>query len=122
MARILDEVGIEILGTGSAGSIMILGGKLSTVTGTMEDVMFFLKLLCPGVKRAHIWCGMPFGSYQISNEQAVQNAIILIKAGAGSVKVERAGIITDRINAIKSSGIPVSGHLGLTPQYLSKLG
>jgi len=84
--------------------------------------MFFLKLLCPGVKRAHIWCGMSFGSYQVSNEQAVQNAIMLIKAGADSVKLEGAEIIADRINAIKSAGIPVSGHLGFTPQYISKLG
>lgn len=122
MARMLDEAGIEILGTGSAGATMILGGKLSTVTGTMEDALFFLKLLCPGVKRAHIWCGMPFGSYQVSSEQAVQNAITLMKAGADSVKVEGAGIIADRINSINNAGIPVSGHLGLTPQYISKIG
>jgi len=65
---------------------------------------------------------MPYVSYQVLYEKAVEKAIMLMKEGANSVKVEGAGIIAYRVNEIYSAGIPVASHLGMTPHYLSKLG
>jgi len=120
MACIAEEAGIEIIVTGAA--MMVMAGKKNTLSAGMQDTLFHLKLINNGIRRAVVQCGMPFGSYQVSNEKAVENAIKLVKEGADSVKLEGAGVIADRVHAINSAGIPVASHLGMTPHYLSKIG
>ncbi|MBM3713290.1 MAG: 3-methyl-2-oxobutanoate hydroxymethyltransferase [Actinobacteria bacterium] len=120
MACIAEEAGIELIVTGAA--MMVMAGRKNTLSAEMHDTIFHLKLIQNGIKRAVVQCGLPFGSYQVSNEKAVENAVKLIKEGADSVKLEGAGIIADRVNAIHSAGIPVASHLGMTPHYLSKIG
>jgi len=120
MACIAEEAGIELIVTGAA--MMVMAGRKNTLSAGMDDTVFHLKLIQNGIKRAIVQCGMPFGSYQASNEKAVENAIRLVKEGADSVKLEGAGVIADRVHAITSAGIPVASHLGMTPHYLSKIG
>ena len=120
MACIAEEAGIELIVTGAA--MMVMAGRKNTLSAGMDDTVFHLKLIQNGIKRAIVQCGMPFGSYQVSNEKAVENAIRLAKEGADSVKLEGAGVIADRVHAINSAGIPVASHLGMTPHYLSKIG
>ena len=120
MACIAEEAGIEIIVTGAA--MMVMAGKKNTLSAGMQDTLFHLRLINNGIRRALVQCGMPFGSYQVSNEKAVENAIKLVKEGADSVKLEGAGVIADRVHAINSAGIPVASHLGMTPHYLSKIG
>ena len=120
MACIAEEAGIELIVTGAA--MMVMAGRKNTLSAGMDDTVFHLKLIQNGIKRAIVQCGMPFGSYQVSNEKAVENAIRLVKEGADSVKLEGAGVIADRVHAINSAGIPVASHLGMTPHSLSKIG
>ena len=120
MARILDEAGIDIIGT--SASPMNLGGKPSPVSARLGEALYHVGLVAPGTARAIVECGMTFGSYQVSNEQAVRNAIRAVQAGADTVKLQGAGVIAERVHAIHSAGVLVCGHIGLTPQYVTKLG
>jgi 3-methyl-2-oxobutanoate hydroxymethyltransferase len=120
MACIAEEAQIELIVTGAA--MMVMAGKKNTLSADMEDTIFYLRLIQNGIKRAVVQCGLPFGSYQVSNEKAVENAIRLVREGADSVKLEGSGLIADRVNAINSAGIPVASHLGLTPHFISKIG
>lgn len=122
MAKVLDEAGIDVALVGdSVGNTML--GYDSTVPVTMEEMLHHTKAARRGIKRAFLVADMPFMSYQISAEDAVKNAGRFMKeAGAEAVKVEGAGIVAARIEKITEAGIPVVGHLGLTPQTVSKLG
>jgi 3-methyl-2-oxobutanoate hydroxymethyltransferase len=122
MAGMIEDAGTEIIICGGSGPTMILGGKKRNNSATMEQVLYHLDLVVPAVKRAHLVAGLPYGSYQVSNEQAVTNAVEMIRHGADSVKLQGAGIVLERIKAIVGAGINVTGHVGLTPQHIASIG
>lgn len=102
---------------------MVVLGYDSTVPVTMEDMIHHTRAVMRGVDTVHVVADLPFMSYQISDEQAVENAGRLIKeGGADAVKLEGGEVVSSRIAAIVRAGIPVMGHIGLTPQSAASLG
>jgi len=121
-AKMLDKAGIEILLVGDSLGMVLLGYD-STLPVTMEDMILHTKAVSRGTKKAMLVADMPFMSYQISREESVRNAgRFLQEAGANAVKLEGGREIADTIKAINDTGIPVMGHLGLTPQSINKIG
>ncbi|GAB6158582.1 3-methyl-2-oxobutanoate hydroxymethyltransferase [Desulfotomaculum varum] len=122
MATLVDASGIDgILVGDSLGNVVL--GYDSTVPVTMEDMIHHVRAVSRGVKRAMVVADMPFLSYHISREESVRNAGRLMQEGlAQAVKLEGGSEVVDTIKAITSAGIPVMGHLGLTPQSVYQLG
>ena len=121
-ALIVDEAGIDIILVGDSLGMVELGYR-DTVPVTMEEMLGHTRAVMRGVKRAHVVGDMPFMSYNISREQAVTNAGILYKdGGADSVKLEGGQDMAPVVSAIVKAGIPVFGHIGLTPQTANLLG
>jgi 3-methyl-2-oxobutanoate hydroxymethyltransferase len=115
-ARLADEAGVDILLVGDSAGTTVLGLD-STVGVTMDEMAVFTRAVVRGASRAFVVSDLPFGAYQVSDEEAVANAIRLVKeAGAGAVKLEGAGPTLSRVRAIVEAGVPVMGHTGLTPQ------
>jgi len=122
MAEILDEAGTDIILVGDSGG-MVVGGKKNTLSVTMDEMILYTQSVHRGVKNALLVADMPFLSYQVSTEQAVQNAgRFLQEAGAEGVKLEGGSPVVDSVARLVSLGIPVMGHLGLTPQSVHKIG
>ena len=122
MARLVDSAGIDAVLVGDSVGMVMLGYD-STVPVTMDEMIHHCKAVRRGVKRAFLIGDMPFMSYQSSDEEAVRNAGRFVKeAGCDAVKVEGGGEVCPRIKAIIGAGIPVLGHVGLTPQSAAKLG
>lgn len=122
MARIVDSCGIDAVLVGDSLGMVVLGHD-STVKVTMREMIHHAKAVVRGVERALVIADMPFMSYQASSESAVRNAGRLIKeAGCDAVKIELGGEMAQRAEAIVSAGIPVVGHIGLTPQSSSQMG
>lgn len=113
-ARIVEQAGIRVMLVGDSLG-MVVQGKPNTLTVTMEDMLYHTKLVAGVVQRALVIADMPFMSYQIGTEEALRNAGRLLQAGATAVKLEGGAVMADRINAMTSVGIPVMGHLGMTP-------
>jgi 3-methyl-2-oxobutanoate hydroxymethyltransferase len=102
---------------------MTVLGHDSTVPATMEEMLVLTRAVARGSRRPLVIADLPFGSFQVSDEEAVRNAIRFVKeAGADAVKLEGAGPMLSRVRAIVGAGIPVMGHLGLTPQSATMLG
>lgn len=121
-ARLADLAGIDIILVGDSAGTTVLGGT-STVPVTIDDMLVFTRSAVRGVRRAFVVADMPFGSFQISDTTALESAVRLFKdGGADAVKLEGAGATLSRIQAIVDAGIPVMGHLGLTPQSATMLG
>ena len=120
-ARILDESGIEIILVGDSAANVVAGEK-NTLPITMSDMLYHTKVVARAVKNALVIADMPFLSYQCSIDEAVKNAGSFLKVGAAGVKVEGAGPILKKIERFVQIGIPVMGHLGLTPQSIHKFG
>lgn len=121
-ARIADRAGLDLLLVGDSVGMTVLGYE-NTLPVTMDDMLVFAKAVVRGAKRPFIVGDMPYMSYQVSNEEAVRNAGRFIgEAGADGIKLEGGFTMIERVKAIVSAGIPVMGHLGLTPQSLSMLG
>lgn len=121
-ARFLDQAGIEVLLVGDSLGMVVLGYS-TTLPVTMEEMLHHAKAVVRGVKRALVVADMPFMSYQASVEEALKNAGRFLKeAGAGAVKLEGGGEIAGKVAALVQAGIPVMGHLGLTPQHVHRLG
>jgi 3-methyl-2-oxobutanoate hydroxymethyltransferase len=121
-ARMVDEAGIDAILVGDSLGNVILGYR-DTLAVTMEEVIHHCRAVARGAVRALVVGDMPFLSYQASVEDAVRNAGRLIKeGGAEAVKVEGGRAVADKIRAIIQAGIPVMGHLGLTPQWIHQLG
>jgi 3-methyl-2-oxobutanoate hydroxymethyltransferase len=122
MAVILDESGVDIILVGDSLGNVVLGYD-STVPVTMADMIHHTKAVARGTKRAMVIADMPFMSYQVSREKALYNAgRFLQEAGAQGVKLEGGKEIADLIHDMTSVGIPVMGHLGLTPQSVHQFG
>ncbi len=121
-ARILDQAGVEILLVGDSLGCVIQGHP-NTLAVTMDEMLYHTRAVVRGRKRALVIGDMPFMSYQISQEQALKNAArFLQEAGAEAVKLEGGVTMRETIRAIVNSGIPVMGHVGLTPQSVNQFG
>ncbi len=121
-ARLAEAAGMDILLVGDSAAMVVLGHE-STVPVTMDEMLFMTRSVSRAVRRPLVVGDMPFGSYQVSDEDAVRNAIRFVKeGGADTVKLEGAGRMLPRVRAIVDSGIPVMGHIGLTPQSVTALG
>jgi 3-methyl-2-oxobutanoate hydroxymethyltransferase len=120
--RIADEAGVELVLVGDSAGMVVLGNE-STVPVTMEELLMLTRAVTRGAKRPLVIADMPFGSFQVSDEVAVDNAVRFVKeAGADAVKLEGAGATLSRVQAIVGAGVPVMGHVGLTPQSATMLG
>ncbi len=121
-ALVLDDAGIDIVLVGDSLGMVILGYD-STLPVTMADMLHHTKAVSRGLKRAMLIADMPFMSYQVSAEKALQNAGRFLKeAGAQGVKLEGGREVVDLIGKITAAGIPVIAHLGLTPQSVHQFG
>jgi 3-methyl-2-oxobutanoate hydroxymethyltransferase len=120
--RIADEAGVELVLVGDSAAMVVLGHD-STVPATMDELLMLTGAVTRGAKRPLVIADMPFGSFQVSNDDAVENAVRFVKeAGADAVKLEGAGPTLSRVQAIVGAGVPVMGHVGLTPQSATMLG
>jgi 3-methyl-2-oxobutanoate hydroxymethyltransferase len=121
-ARILDEAGVEMLLVGDSLGCVIQGSP-NTLAVTMDEMVYHTRVVARGRKRALVIGDMPFLSYQASTEQALQNAGRFLKeGGAEAVKLEGGVSVKETIRAIVNAGIPVMGHIGLTPQSVHRFG
>ena len=120
--RLADAAGVDLILVGDSSG-MVVHGRESTVPVTLEEILFMTQWVTRGAKRPVVIADMPFGTYEASDEQAIANAVRLVKeGGADAVKLERGGTTIDRAKAIVGAGIPVMGHVGLTPQTATVLG
>ena len=120
-ALLVDQAGIDVILVGDSLAMVMLGLE-STVPITMEEMLHHCRAVSRGAKFAHLVGDMPFMSYQADTAEAVRNAGRFLKEGdMDSVKLEGGGEIVPIIKAIIGAGIPVMGHIGLTPQSISKL-
>ena len=119
---LLDKAGIDVILVGDSLGMTMMGED-TTIPVTMEEMIHHIKCVVKGAKNPMIVGDMPFGSYNISNEQAIMNATRLMKeGGCDVVKLEGGALVKDTVRAIVNAGIPVMGHIGLTPQTISKMG
>ena len=121
-AALADEAGLDIILVGDSAAMTILGHE-STLPVTMDEMLLLTRAVTRAARRAVVVADMPFGAYQTGEDEALRNAIRFVKdAGADAVKLEGAGRTLTRISAILDAGIPVMGHVGLTPQSASLAG
>jgi 3-methyl-2-oxobutanoate hydroxymethyltransferase len=121
-AEIAEEAGVDIVLVGDTAAMVVLGHDATTPVG-MDEMVVLTSAVRRGLKTPMLVGDMPFGSYETSNEDAVRNAQRFVKeCGVDAVKLERGGASVDRARAIVRSGIPVMGHVGLTPQTATALG
>jgi 3-methyl-2-oxobutanoate hydroxymethyltransferase len=117
-----DAAGVDLVLVGDSAAMTVLGHD-STVPATMEEMLVLSRATTRGAHRPIVIADMPFGSFQVSDEQAVENGIRFVKeAGVEAVKLEGAGAMLTRARALVDAGIPVMGHIGLTPQSATMLG
>ena len=121
-ARLLDEAGVPIILVGDSLGMVVLGYS-STLPVTMADMLHHVAAVVRGTQRTHVVADMPFMSYQASPEDALRNAgRFLQEAGAQSVKLEGGVTVAETVRRLVEAGIPVMGHIGLTPQSVNQFG
>jgi len=121
-AKLVDEVGIPLILVGDSLGMVVLGYE-STIPVTMEEMLHHTKAVVRGTKRAMVIGDMPFMTYHISVEDALRNAARFIQeGGAQAVKLEGGVTVAEKVKRIVECGIPVMGHIGLTPQSIHQLG
>jgi 3-methyl-2-oxobutanoate hydroxymethyltransferase len=121
-AQVAEEAGVDVVLVGDSGAMTVLGYP-STVPVTTEELLMLAQAVRRGLKTPLMVGDMPFGSYEASNEDAIRSAQRFIKeAGCDAVKIERGGTSVERAAAMVGAGIPVMGHVGLTPQTATALG
>ena len=119
--RLVEQAGIQTILVGDSLGIVVQG-KPNTLAVTMDEMLYHTKLVASSAQRALVIADMPFMSYQVSTEEAVRNAGRFLQAGAAAVKLEGGAVMADRVKAMTSIGIPVMGHVGMTPQSVHALG
>ena len=119
--KIVEQAGLEVILVGDSLG-MVVQGKPNTLSVTMEDMLYHTRMVAQTAQRALVIGDMPFLSYQVSIEESVRNAGRFLQAGAVAVKIEGGCSVVDRIEAMTSFGIPVMGHLGMTPQSVNQSG
>ena len=120
-AHLLDDAGVDCLLVGDSLG-MVLQGQNSTLPVTLDETAYHVRCVARAKKVAWLIGDLPFGSYQESKEQAIRSATVLMQAGAQMVKLEGGGWTSDTVRFLVERGIPVCGHLGLTPQSVHALG
>ena len=121
-ARLVEEAGVPIILVGDSLAMVVLGYD-TTIPVTMEEMLHHVKAVVRGTHRAHIVADMPFMSFQADPQEALRNAGRMLKeGGAQSVKLEGGQHVAETVRVLVSSGIPVMGHLGLTPQSVNQFG
>ena len=120
-AGIVDEAGVDLILVGDSVAT-VLGGQRTTLGASMEQMEYHVSMVAAAHPRALVVGDMPFGAYQASADDAVRNAVRLVKAGAEVVKLEGGQHVADAIAAIVAADIPVMGHVGLTPQSYHRMG
>lgn len=122
MAKILDDAGIDILLVGDSAS-NVMAGHETTLPITLDQMIYHASSVIRAVERSLVVVDLPFGSYQGNSKEALNSAIRIMKeAGAHSIKMEGGAEIIESVKRIISAGVPVMGHLGLTPQSIYKFG
>ena len=122
LARLADAAGVEMLLVGDSASNIVCGNTY-TLPITVDAMIFLTQGVVKAAEHALVVCDMPFGSYQVSEEEAVRNAIRIMKeSGCDAVKLEGGEEILPSIRRIIQAGVPVCGHLGLTPQSVNQFG
>ena len=119
--RIVEQSGIEAILVGDSLGVVVQG-KPNTLSVTMEDMLYHTKLVAGSAQRALVIGDLPFMSYQASKEEALRNAGRFLQVGAHAVKLEGGAVVLDRVEAMTQVGIPVIGHLGMTPQSVHQYG
>lgn len=122
MARLVDEAGVDSVLIGDSAS-NVMEGNMTTLPITLDEMIVYARSVAKAVKRAFVVCDMPFGTYQVNCTEGVRNAIrIMQETGCDCVKLEGGEEIIETVRKILAAGIPVMGHLGLTPQSINKFG
>ncbi|MFO8235437.1 MAG: 3-methyl-2-oxobutanoate hydroxymethyltransferase [Bacteroidales bacterium] len=122
MARILDRAEIDVILVGDSAS-NVMAGNQTTLPITLDEMIYHAKSVVRAVKRAFVTVDLPFGTYQGNSIEALTSAIRIMKeTGAHAVKMEGGAEIEESVKRILSAGIPIMGHLGLTPQSIHKFG
>lgn len=122
MGRLIDSAGIDVILVGDSAS-NVMAGHTSTLPITLNEMIYHGSSVVRAVKRALVIVDMPFGTYQGNSKEALNSAIRIMKeSGADAVKLEGGREILESVNRILSAGIPIMGHLGLTPQSIHKFG
>ena len=122
MARIVDEAGVDVILVGDSAS-NVMAGHETTLPITLDQMIYHASSVVRAVKRALVVVDLPFGSYQGNSKEALNSAIRIMKeSGAHAVKLEGGREVCDSVGRILSAGVPVMGHLGLTPQSIYKFG
>ena len=122
MAKLIDQAGMDVILVGDSAS-NVMAGNDTTLPITLDQMIYHAKSVMKGVKRALVVCDMPFGSYQGNSIEALASAVRIMKEShAEAVKSEGGAEVLESIQRILSAGIPVMGHLGLTPQSINKFG
>jgi 3-methyl-2-oxobutanoate hydroxymethyltransferase len=120
--RLADAAGVDLILVGDSAAMVVLGYD-STVPATVDEMIILTRAVNRGARRPLVIADLPFGSYQVSDEQALETAVRFVKEGAAdAVKLEGAGPMLSRVRATTAAGIPVMGHIGLTPQTATMLG
>lgn len=120
-ASLVDDAGVDVILVGDSLATVVQGHP-NTLPASLEEMCYHTSLVKRANPKALIVGDLPFGSYQISPEQAVSSSIALVKAGAGAVKLEGGVHVAESIRAISRVDIPVMGHIGLTPQSYHRMG
>ena len=122
-ARFAEDAGVDVILVGDTAAMVVLGHEGTTVPVTLEEMLFLTRTVARQARRPLVVGDMPFGSYQVSDEDALRSAIRFVKeARADGVKLEGGGPSISRAREIVQAGIPVMGHVGLTPQSATQLG
>lgn len=122
MATLVDQAGMDIILVGDSAS-NVMAGNSTTLPITLDQMIYHATSVVRAAKRALVVCDMPFGSYQVNATEGVKNAIRIMKeSGCDALKLEGGSEILDTVRSILAAGIPVMGHLGLTPQSINKFG
>lgn len=122
MAKLIDEAGMDVILVGDSAS-NVMAGNMTTLPMTLDQMIYHAKSVVKGTNRALVVCDMPFGTYQGNPMEALASAVRIMKEShAEAVKMEGGAEIRESIERILSAGIPVMGHLGLTPQSINKFG
>ena len=119
--RIVEQAGIEAILVGDSLGVVVQG-KTNTLSVSMDDMLYHTKLVTGAAQNALVIGDMPFMSYQASKEDALRNAGRFLQAGAQAIKLEGGAVILDRVEAMTQVGMPVIGHLGMTPQSVHQYG
>jgi len=119
--RIVEQAGIEAILVGDSLGVVVQG-KTNTLSVTMDDMLYHTKLVAGAAQRALVIGDMPFMSYQAGSEDALRNAGRFLQAGAQALKLEGGAVVADHVAAMTSIGIPVMGHIGMTPQSVHRYG